>query len=210
MDLTSFTVPRSWKNGVAVCIGSGPSLSREQIDLVHEAHKAGRVYAIAINNGYMVAPWADVLYACDRVWWDWYYEDTIDFQGLRITRDTFAKKKYPDLIWIEGEAHDQGLSKRQDSIVNGQIGGYQAINLAVNFGAKKILLIGYDMRNIKGQSHWHGDHPNNQRPFWNQRVAHFRNMVPDLEERGINVINCTPGSAIDAFPMGDLQDELGY
>lgn len=151
-----------------------------------------------------------MLYACDENWWIWHHDETLDFEGYRITRSKLAKWRYPDLTWIEGETHDQGLSKRQDSIVNGRIGGYQAINLAVNFGAKRILLLGYDMRNINGQSHWHGDHPNNQRPVWKNRVAHFRNMVPDLRERGIEVINCSPGSAIDAFPMGDLGNELGH
>ena len=138
---------------------------------------------IAINNAYQIAPWADVLYACDCTWWDWHYTETETFPGLRITRSEIAVDRYPDLTWIEGEAHDQGLSKRQDCIVNGQIGGYQAINLAVNFGVNKILLIGYDMRVVDGRSHWHGDHPNRQRPFFTIYIAHFRNMVPDLEER---------------------------
>jgi len=201
-------VPPLWKDGVAVIIGGGPSVTQDQIDLIREAHEKGNVHVIAINNAYEIAPWADVLYACDAVWWKWHHEHTVDFQGLRITRSLKARENYPDLIWIEGEAHDQGLSKRQDSIVNGRIGGYQGINLAVNFGAKRILLVGYDMRNIGGLSHWHGDHPNKQRPIWKHRIAHFKNMLPDLKERGIEVINCTPGSALDAFPMGDLADEL--
>lgn len=203
-------MPPLWKDGVAVIIGGGPSVTQDQIDLIREAHESGNVYVIAINNSYQIAPWADVLYACDVIWWEWHYEDTVDFKGLRITPALRAKQNYPDLIWIEGEAHDQGLSKRQDSIVNGRIGGYQAINLAVNFGAKRILLIGYDMRNIGGLSHWHGDHPNKQRPIWTHRIEHFRNMLPDLKEWGIEVINCTPGSALDAFPMSDLAHELGY
>ncbi|MFO7971576.1 MAG: hypothetical protein R6U40_07480 [Desulfobacterales bacterium] len=180
------------------------------MDLVHEAHTSGRVHVIAINNAHQIAPWADVLYACDCTWWDWYYAETETFQGLRITRSKRAVDKYPDLTWIEGEAHDQGLSKRQDSIVNGRIGGYQAINLAVNFGAKKILLIGFDMRVVGGSSHWHGDHPNRQRPMFTKYAAHFRNMIPDLEERGVKIINCTPESAIDAFPFGNLKNELEY
>jgi len=203
-------VPPLWKDRVAVLIGGGPSVTQDQIDLIREAHNEDIVHVIAINNAYQIAPWADVLYACDEVWWGWYYTDTVDFRGLRITRSLSAKRNYPDLIWIEGEPHDQGLSKRQDSIVNGRIGGYQAINLAVNFGAKRILLIGYDMRNIGGSSHWHGDHPNKQRPIWANRIEHFKNLLPDLKEREIDVINCTPGSVLDAFPIGNLGDELGY
>lgn len=201
-------MPPLWNGGVAVIIGGGPSVTQDQIDLVQGAHSKGIVHVIAINNAYQIAPWADVLYACDGVWWGWHYEDTADFQGLRITRSLSAKRTFPDLIWIEGEAHDQGLSKRQDSIVNGKIGGYQAINLAVNFGAKRILLVGYDMQNIGGLSHWHGEHPNKQRPIWKHRIEHFKNMLPDLKKRRIEVINCSPGSALDAFPMGDIADEL--
>lgn len=203
-------VPSLWKDGVAVIIGGGPSVAQDQLDLVREAQRKGSIHIIAINNAYQIAPWAEVLYACDGIWWEWHYEDTADFRGLRITRSLSAKRNFPDLIWIEGEAHDQGLSNRQDSIANGRIGGYQAINLAVNFGARRILLIGYDMRNIGGLSHWHGEHPNKQRPIWKDRIAHFKNMLSDLKERGIEVINCTPGSALDAFPIGNLENELGY
>lgn len=134
----------------------------------------------------------------------------MEFEGMRITRDPFARDKYPDLIWIEGEAHSNGLSKRQDSIANGEIGGYQAINLAVNFGAKRILLVGYDMRTKGGLSHWHGDHPNHHISFFDKHTEHFKNMIPDLEERGIKVINCTSDSAIDAFPFGELENELRH
>jgi len=201
-------VPKTWLGLTAVCIGGGPSLNQDQIDLVYKAHKESSIKVIAINNAYQVAPWADVFYACDSIWWQWHYEESKDFDGLRVTISREAKKRYSDLIWIEGEAHDQGLSKRQDSIVNGKIGGYQAIGLAVNFGAKKILLLGYDMRSIDGASHWHGDHPNFQRPVWDNRIDHFKNMIPDLSKRDIEVINCSPGSALDAFKMGDLEEEL--
>ena len=149
-------MPPLWRNGTAVIVGGGPSITQDQIDLIQEAYEKGNIHVIAINNAYQIAPWADVLYACDVIWWKWYYKDTLDFQGLRITRSLSAKQKYPDLIWIEGETHDQGLSKRQDSIVNGRIGGYQAINLAVNFGAKKILLIGYDMEIIRTSNGLYG------------------------------------------------------
>jgi len=202
-------VPPLWKDGAAVIIGGGPSVNQTQIDLVHEAHSKGIIHVIAINNAYQIAPWADVLYAADRAWWGWHYEESSkNFQGLRITSSKYAKMKYPDVTWIEGEAHDQGLSKRRDSIVQGRIGGYQTINLAVNFGATRILLLGYDMRTVGGMTHWHGNHPNRQRPIWKHRIEHFKNMLPDLKERGIEVINCTPGSALDAFPMGDIADEL--
>jgi len=201
-------VPPLWKDGVAVCIGGGPSIKKKQINAVAEAHRQGKCYAIAINNSYQIAPWADVVYGCDRIWWQWHEDEVQHHQGLKLTISRNAALKYDWVTWIEGEATSNGLSKRSNYIVSGRIGGYQAINLAVNFGATKILLIGYDMRNINGASHWHGDHPNRQRPYWGTRIKHFKNMLPDLEERNIKVINCSQGSALDAFPMGDLDEEL--
>jgi hypothetical protein len=206
--LISWSVPREWEGGTAVLIGGGPSLNQDQLDLVGEAKRAGKVHVIAINNAYQVAPWADVLYASDGQWWRWHYEESCGFGGLRVTRSRRAKLDHPDLIWIEGEPHGNGLSKRQDSIANGELSGFQAINLAVNYGAKKILLLGFDMRTVGNQAHWHGDHPNGQRTFWPNRIPQFRNLVPDLQERGAEVVNCTPGSALDAFSFGDIEHEL--
>ncbi|MGA4815964.1 hypothetical protein ACPA9J_15885 [Pseudomonas aeruginosa] len=31
--------------------------------------------------------------------------------------------------------------------------------MAIARGAKRIILLGYDMQKTNGQSHWHGDHP---------------------------------------------------
>jgi len=33
------------------------------------------------------------------------------------------------------------------------------VNLAVQLGAARILLLGYDMRAVDGKTHWFGEHP---------------------------------------------------
>lgn len=74
-----------------------------------------------------------------------------------------------------------------------------------HFGVSRLLLLGYDMK----PGHWHGNHPgalNKQAPFhdWLKR---FRDAAPELE---MEVINCTPGSALDAFPRMSLENALDY
>ena len=57
-------VPRAWVDETAVCIASGPSLTQADVDYVR-----GKARVIVVNNGYLLAPWADVLYAADARWW---------------------------------------------------------------------------------------------------------------------------------------------
>ena len=33
-------------------------------------------------------------------------------------------------------------------------------------------------------------------------------LAADLKTEGVTVVNCTPGSALTCFPMGDLEQEL--
>jgi hypothetical protein len=54
-----------WAGETAVLVASGPSLCPSDVDRVR-----GRARVIAVNDGYRLAPWADVLYACDRRWVD--------------------------------------------------------------------------------------------------------------------------------------------
>lgn len=95
-----------------------------------------------------------------------------------------------------------GLALDQQSLITGRNSGYQAINLAVLSGAKRILLLGYDMRFIQGRSHWFGDHPiKNVEHEFKCYAPKFKTMKPQLEKEGVTVINATPGTFIDAFPQ---------
>ena len=94
-------------------------------------------------------------------------------------------------------------------IGSGRNSGFQALNLAIQFGANPILFLGLDMR-LDAGSHWHGDHPpglNNPNPeiveVW-RRI--FAAEAPRLKARGIDVVNCSPGSALDCFEMANIED----
>jgi hypothetical protein len=94
--------------------------------------------------------------------------------------------------------------------MTGRNGGYQAMNLAVHFGAKRQLLVGFDMRAREGKSHWFGDHPTKSGPdiYANVMLPAFPTIVEPLKVLGVEVINCTPGSALTCFPMMSLEDAL--
>lgn len=107
-----------------------------------------------------------------------------------------------------GHKEEPGLSADPAVLHTGGNSGYQAVNLAKLFGARRVALLGYDMRFIGGRKHWHEDHrdrnPDERRlPLW---AAEFETMLPDLGDT--EVINCTPGSAITCFPYADIEETL--
>jgi hypothetical protein len=136
------------------------------------------------------------------VWWDAYRKEVDEvFQGECWTQDKRAADKYR-LRHIRGE-NKPGLSRDPELIHTGGNSGYQAINLMYHFGVSRIILLGYDM---KGQ-HWHGKHPGNLSNHHDFRdwIKRYHALAADLD---IEVINCTPGTALDAFPTASLESVL--
>ncbi len=151
-----------------------------------------------------------MLYACDATWWN-QYAGVPHFEGLKYTQDDCALV-YPTVTYIKSKVA-AGLSFDRSIIHQGSNSGYQAINLAVHFGATRIILLGYDMQNgPEGQIHHHGDHPkglnNPSGGLFTAWLENYVTMVPDLKRAGIDVINCTPGSALKCFPAAKLEEVL--
>ncbi len=155
-----------------------------------------------------MALWSDILYACDGEWWDKYIEDVLlKFKGELWTQDVPAAEKY-GLIKVDGE-YAKGLGK--DKIHYGANGGYQAINLAYLLGAKKIILLGFDMKRGKGnKSHWHGDHPGNLNKEMPMKtwLDNFPKLADDLKVEGVEVINATRDTALECFKKVKIEDVL--
>jgi hypothetical protein len=206
------TVPRLWPGGTVVCMASGPSLTAEDAEYVR-----GKVDGvIAVNTTYQMAPWADALVASDVRWWAW-HKGAKGFAGLKYA--TSRHVKWPGVQVLRNTGRD-GLEREPNGLRHGLNSGYRAINLAVHFGAARILLLGYDMRrqetdaagrplpSRQQKEHWHGDHPVPSRSSYKVFRACFETLVDPLREIGVEVINCTPGSALETFPQRDLRDVL--
>lgn len=184
-----------------VIIGSGPSLTQEQID-----YCKGKANVIAVNDNYKLAPWADMLYACDLKWWDWYEQDTQDFEGIRATCDMAAAEKY-DLNYIKG-TYEDGLSDDTEVIHTNKNSGAQALNIAVHYGAKEIFLLGFDCKDKNGSNHWFGDHPDLTRPTYSYWLPNWELINDDCEMLGVKVWNCSDDSALTMFEQRPIEGVL--
>lgn len=111
------------------------------------------------------------------------------------------------------------VQRSEDRLLVGDLGivgwggnsGFHAINLAVQFGVKKIILIGYDMRIDKGV-HWHGDHTGLLNNPNSRNVERWRRAVDNaaelLKALNIEVVNVSPVSALSSYPIMSLERAL--
>lgn len=191
-----------WKGETVVCIASGPSLNREDA----EACRGHRV--IVCNASFRLAPWADVLLAVDEPWWkEFVVEVRRDFTGELWTTCAIARDKH-GLHYARHEAKD-GFSTETGVIRGGGNTGQAAVALAYQFGAKRIVLLGYDMQRTRGLSHWHGDYARLRNAgSFGMWITRMERTVRELAALGVEVVNATRETALTRIPCVSLEDEL--
>lgn len=191
--------------GTAVCIGGGPSLTAEDVEYCR-----GRAdVVIAVNDAYKLAPWANALFAADAAWW-MVHKGAPGFRGLKYSLEATAARWGRDIVVLKRTGED-GLELSPTGLRTGRNSGAAAINLAVHFGAARVLLLGYDMQaKNDAQSHWFGAHPRPLRggsPYPLFRSM-FEKMVAPLASAGVQVINCSRQTALTCFPRAILTEAL--
>jgi hypothetical protein len=196
-----WSVPRIWPGGECFILGGGPSLTLVDIDRLQ-----GR-RVIAVNDAYRIAPWADVMFYGDGPWLTAHRKALLDFAGLKIS-GCATQTNEPGIRHVYRDMINHGISRDPTEVRWNRSSGACAINLAVHFGVKRIVLLGFDMRRVDGQKHWHpdvNDDPGNPYPRF---LEVFPVIARDAEALGVEILNATPGSALTAFPIEEPA-ELG-
>lgn len=136
-----------------------------------------------------------------------------EFTGTKICQDTEACVKFRDLCKVEiAEVNANKILVDKPGVIgSGGNSGFQALNLVVQFGAMRILLVGFDMHAANGV-HWHGEHGrglNNPRDshFMRWRQA-FGDVAKQLRVLGVDVVNASPQSALTVFPKMSVEDAM--
>lgn len=204
-------LPRLCITGTVFCLATGPSLTSFDVNAVR-----GHGAVIAVNDAHQLAPWADVLYSSDRYWWN-FHRGVPSFGGLRATIE-FSPGRYakeltkwaPEMFFLRQTGH-QGVETDPTGLRTcGQNSGGAAVNLAVHLGATRIVLLGYDCGVPGSKKHFFGDHPRHLQqlsPFSTWRTA-FETMREPLAALGIEVVNCSRSTSINAFRCAPLAEVL--
>lgn len=198
----------------AVILASGPSMTQEDADAVHEWRNADPETraVIVVNTTFRLAPWADILSTNDDDWLD---------HHLPEIRESFlgaihcAHPGYRDTTGVEHVPFDKdatGLaSAKPGHIAWGMNSGASAISLAHFMGAQRIILLGFDQQWTGDMPRWHGRHPGNlqnQKPGFHRWAKWFVQAAIDADALGVEIINCSRATSLTCFRRMDLSEAL--
>lgn len=213
-----WTVPRKW-DGETVCIlAGGPSLKGFDASILRRPGWK----VIAVNDSWRLASWCDCLYFSDANFYvtslqrdPWALDMSINFGQLLYRRllvngsslGEFADHPQVKQLRMTGQS---GLETDHGGLRHGNNSAYAAMNLAYHFGASRIVLLGLDMRVSGNRTHWHDEvRPDGFADILRQSMLPmFPSLVEPLQSAGIEVLNATPGSALECWPNVPLKEIL--
>jgi hypothetical protein len=192
-----------WTGQAAYVVAAGQSAA----DIVPNIPR-GHCRVIAVNASHTLVPWADALYAADLGFWH-QYESARKFAGRKyscaeqiaavcssVMTVTVAKDK-------RGRRTNEMMRDEIGVIGGGENGGFQAVNLAVQFNANPIYLVGLDYCG----KHWHPDHSGGLRNPDPEGLVRWAKLLdaqaPVLEAWGFKVINLSWCSRLTRFENAD-------
>ena len=170
------------------CLGSGPSLTKEDCAAVSEAGYT----IVGVNRSWSIAPSCQLVYAGDSAFW----------------QHNNVPNHLPRWTCSENTAARYGLNYRRNPFGRTYCSGALALELVCHFGAEEVILLGYDC-SIENGSHWHGEHEKTPNPTaelcrnWLKCFTLVRNWYPETE-----IVNCSRDSEIECFPRKDLKEVL--
>jgi hypothetical protein len=238
-----WSVPPIWEDGEVWILGGGPSVTKQfgiSDDVVNDVinkvkppsayspymEAIHKKHVIGINVAFLIGKWMDVCFFGDGKFFQPNKEALAQWPGLKVTCSPGLSR----IPWVKYLARDSkhtfGISSKPNSVSWNVNSGSAAVSMAANAGAKRIILVGFDMTLGKdGSKHWHklyqptlspqdvrglrriGIQCQVRMPF--QRHLHgFPQMLKDAQARGIEIINACPESAITVFPKCNVKDLL--
>ena len=208
-NVTMPPVEPRWHDGRTVIVAApGPSLTAEVAEHLRN-HTV-----LVIKQAYRLVPWAEVMYGCDAKFWQreagcpdykgerWSSHDNSSNQKLASARDYGVKL-------CNGKAGTR-FSLDPNAIHYGSNSGFQAINLTILFGATYIVLVGFDMKLVNGQRYFDPPHPTQRSTPGYDKFAPVFELAARHLPPTIKIVNATPGSALKAFPMMELDNALAH
>jgi len=199
-----WTPPQCWEGQDVFVVGAGPSLAS------FDPQRLRGKNVIACNHtGFQLgAEIVKILFFSDHSFFLSQRPQLEAFGGWIVTSSpNLTRLSSPDWLLGVNRRHD-GLHR--EAVGFGANSGCSAVNLALIMGAKRVFLVGMDCREINNQTHWDGRHHNSKnnkdvyRAFlngWEAISSALPKVFPDRQ-----IINATPGSAIEYFPRCSYED----
>ncbi len=205
--------PGAWKDEPCFVIGGGPSV------VVHDLRQLEGQRVIAINRALeLIRP--DIWTWLDERVWTWAKDGTLPElwaamcrfydRGLKVTRALPDHVSiYPgDVIEVPYDTEPL-LGESFEHMHAANNSGFWALNMAYLLGANPIILIGYDCGPGEVIENWHDRWPKMTRGNAVRGFAdYFRNAAEQLKARNVMVLNASPLTALDCWPVIHSLDDV--
>lgn len=227
-----WNIPKIWEGETAYILGGGASIiplfgiPQIMADSVRKGETPMLEYSdfmevlhdknvIGVNAAFKIGSWIDYIYFLDK---DFMLTYRPCLAGAGFSSKTVSALPYSQLeSWcntVKGSPIN-GICAVPDTIAYNHNSGAGAINLAYHLGAKRIVLIGFDMKVIDNKQHFHGEYINSklERPAedkmtFSKGMLAFPAIANDAEILGVEIINTSMDSALDMFEKIPLEDVL--
>lgn len=187
-----WSAPRIWPDSVIFILGGGPSIKYLDLTKIQ-----GKWPVIGCNMAFLDYPWVDVVYFGDCKVHMWvteadkgrYAQQFDAYTGLKVSLcpDTRNDNRINALF-----RYRNGIVTDRRSLGWNMNTGGSAINLAYHFGAKKVVLLGFDMKQKDGKMNFHNynfvsvKHPKN---VLSKFKKNFEYIAKDAKRLGLEIIN---------------------
>jgi hypothetical protein len=198
--MPKWTPKKVWNGEDVYIIGGGKSLEHFDWALLKDKRTIG------CNDAFKLG--IDICKVCifgDIDWFRFWKDSLAKYKGTVFTNVPSLSKSVVPWLWTTIRP-SSGLYA--DYIAWNSSTGAAAISLAVLLGAKKIYLLGFDMKLDKdGKNNWHVNNINKPNPEVFPKFISGMNFVKrDLTKfDGVEVFNVTDDSDLNVFPKISLK-----
>lgn len=230
-------VPRIWDGADVWILGGGPSVASsfgipEQViydvrtgkkpmsafsKYMKPLHKK---HIIGINVAYQIGDWIDIIFCGDRGFVLKHQKAMKEFPGMIVSCNSVAAKINGFKYVPKDGNHAKGITPNPYKVSWNLNSGAASISLAAHLGAKRIILLGFDMR-LGGETRYQHFHDAYKRgpvlsedqkrkrglPF-KRHLEGFPAIKRDADKLGIEIINTSLNSRIECFKKVDIKELL--
>ena len=201
--MPAWTPSPQWKGTDVFIIGGGPSLAGFDWKRLHAVHTIG------CNSAFLLgAAVCNLCFFSDAQWFYAMERKLESFAGRVVTHSADIPRDHP-WVSVVGK-RDDGLHR--DALGYGGNSGCSAINLALLLGAKRVFLLGFDLKlGNAAQMNWHQHRvePANADVF-PKFLEGFQAIARDLPRvfPGCSIINLSSATALSVFPTQPVDSIL--
>jgi len=190
----------TWKDRDVFIIGGGRSLKSFNWNLLKDE------CVIGCNDAFQLGE--DICNICifgDKKWFKEFKTELMQYKGIVFT--SFKEFHYTQNDWIWTlERPAKGLSKTK--LCWNRSTGANAINLALILGAKRVCLLGFDMKLTDSKPNWHDKILSKPRASVYTNFIHgmlqVKRRLPSVFP-GREIVNVTDSSDLNVFPKISLK-----